>query len=153
MATDTDTDTDLVLVAVDSTEKAREAAEYAVAVATQYEADLHLLHLLEHRLLDGLQSGDVPDETVASKQRAVTDEVRQLLPADGSVGFSFSGAAGYSVTQLGRTPGSVILDVAEALHADFLVVPRVTPTATEDEVIGEAALYVLEYASQPVLSV
>jgi len=53
----------------------------------------------------------------------------------------------------GRHPGSVVLDVAESLPADFVVIPRETPTGDTDETIGKSALYVLRYASQPVLSV
>jgi nucleotide-binding universal stress UspA family protein len=146
------TDVELVLVAVDSSDQSREAAEYAVAVAERYGADLHLLHFLDHQVMRGIETGDLPADTVAETQQSVTDDIRELLPEDGSVGFAYSGVAGFSTTRLGQTPGSVVLDVAEELDTDFLVVPRETPS-TPDEVIGKAALHILEYARQPVLSV
>jgi hypothetical protein len=47
----------------------------------------------------------------------------------------------------------VVLDCAEEVGADFLVVPRETPSEDVRMTIGKAALYVLQYADQPVLSV
>lgn len=146
-----DGDMALVLAAVDSSDEAVEAAEYATAIAERYDADLHLLHILDGRVMRGIETGDVSAETVAGQQRAVTGRVRKQLP--GTVSLSHSGAVGFSPTRLGRTPGSVVLDAADELDADFLVVPRENASSTADEVLGKAALHVLEYASQPVLSV
>jgi len=145
-----DGDIDLVLAAVDSSDEAVEAAGYAVAIAERYGADLHLLHILDQRVMRGVEAGDVSAETVAEQQRAVTGRVRERLPE--SVTLTHSGALGFSTNRLGQTPGSVVLDAAEELGADFLVVPREQATGT-GEVLGKAALHVLEYASQPVLSV
>lgn len=146
-------DIDLVLVAVDSSDKSEEAGSYAVALADRYDADLHLLHFVDHRMMQGIETGDVPPGRLAETQQAMTDSVREKLPDDGSIGFSCSGTTGFSEQRLGQTPGNTILDAADQVDADFLVVPRVTPTGEADEVIGKAALHVLEYASQPVLSV
>lgn len=146
------TDVELVLAAVDSSDQSKESAEYAVAVAQRYDADLHLLHFLDQQVLRGIETGDLTAEAVAEAQRSVTNDVRAMVSDDKTVDFSYSAAVGFSTTRLGQTPGSVVLDVAEELEADFLVVPRETPS-TSNEVIGKAALHVLEYASQPVLSV
>lgn len=143
-------DVDLVLVAVDSSDEAAEAAEHGIEIAARYGADLHLLHVLDQRHLRGVETGDLTAETVAERQRAITGRVRAKLP-DG-VTFSHSGAIGFSSTRLDQTPGSVILDAAEELDAEFLVVPRVS-AADPGGVLDKAALHVLEYATQPVLSV
>jgi hypothetical protein len=66
------------------------------------------------------------------------------------VTLSTSTATAFSQQRLSQTPGSVVLDVAEDLGAEFIVVPREDDSS---DPIGRAALYVLEYASQPVLSV
>jgi len=142
--------TDLVLAPVDSSEASREAAEYAVAVAERYDADLHLLHVLDERVVQGLDADDLSPDTVAAEQRSFTGSVRRALPDD--VGLSQSSVVGFSPDRLTQTPGSVILDAADELGADFLVVPRERATHP-DAVLGKASFHVLEYASQPVLSV
>jgi len=146
-----DLEIDLVLAAVDSSDEAVDAAQYAIAVAERYDADLHVLHVLDQRVMHGVETGDVAAESVAEEQRAVTGRLRRECP--GTVTLSHSGAVGFSPSRLGQTPGSIVLDAADELEADFLVVPRVNATGNTDEVLGKAALHVLEYASQPVLSV
>jgi nucleotide-binding universal stress UspA family protein len=146
-------DLDLVLVAADNTQDAAEAAEYAAAVADRYDADVHVLHVLDQRIIQGLEAGDIEADNVAGRQQWITAHARESLPADSTTDISQSATHGFSRERLGRTPGSVILDVAENLAADFLVVPRVESEGSPDEVLGKSALHVLEYATQPVLSV
>lgn len=148
---DVDVDIDLVLAPVDGSDQSEAAVEYALAVADRYGADLHLLHVLDERVLRGLDAGDVTADSVADQHRAFDGRVRGRLPE--GVNLSTSSVAGFSLTRLSRTPGSVVLDAAEELDADFLVVPRERPGEEPDQMLGKAALYVLEYASQPVLSV
>jgi len=144
-------DIEHVLVAVDGSDESRAAAETAGAIVERYEANLHLLHFVDNRVMRDIETGAISPETIANEQQALTESVREQLPE--GVGFTASSAAGFSTTKLGQTPGTVILDVAEERGVDFLVVPRETPSGDPDEVLGKAALYVLEYASQPVLSV
>ena len=142
---------DLVLAPVDTSDVSERAVDYAIAVADRYDADLHLLHVLDERVARGIETGDVTAESVAEEHRAFTDRVRERL-GDG-IGLSSSSASGFSAHRLTQTPGSVILDAADELDADFLVIPRETETDGLEATVGKAALYVLEYASQPVLSV
>lgn len=146
-------DIDLVLSAADNTEDAAEAAEYAAVIADRYDADLHVLHVIDQRIVRGLETGDIKSEAVADRQQWITKRARHHLPEESGVKLTQSGAIGFSPDRLGQTPGSVILTVAENMAADFLVVPRVTPHGSSEEVLGKAALHVLEYAEQPVLSV
>lgn len=146
-------DIDLVLSAADNTQDAADAAEYAAAIADRYGADLHVLHVVDQRIVQGLEVGDIESDAVADRQRWITEHARHSIPEGSDVELSQSSAVGFTPERLGQTPGSVILDVAENMGADFLVVPRVTPHGSPDEVLGKAALNVLEYAEQPVLSV
>ncbi|MDG5775555.1 universal stress protein [Haloarculaceae archaeon H-GB2-1] len=141
---------DTVLVPVDGSDQSVSALEYAVAVAERYGASVHALYVLEEGLVRGMETGDVEEETVAAEHQALVDSAGDLA---GDVTVSHSTAAGFSPSRLRQHPGSVILDAAEELDADFIVVPRETPTADPAEVLGKSAQYVLEYASQPVLSV
>jgi nucleotide-binding universal stress UspA family protein len=142
---------DLVLAPVDTSDHSVRAADYAMAVADRYDANLHLLHVLDQRVARGIETGDVTAESVAEEHRAFTDSVQEQLAED--ITLSNSSVAGFSDHRLTQTPGSVILDAADELDADFLVVPRETETDGLEATVGKAALYVLEYASQPVLSV
>jgi nucleotide-binding universal stress UspA family protein len=143
-------DFDLVLVPVDGSDDARRAVEYALALADRYGAGLHLLHVLDERVIRGLEAGEMEAAAVAEQHRAFAEEVRER-PEE--VALETSSAAGFSTASLSRTPGSVVLDCAEEVGADFLVVPRETPSEDVRMTIGKAALYVLQYADQPVLSV
>ncbi len=145
---------DLVLAPVDDSERAERAAEYAVAVAAAYDADLHLLFVLDETLLADIDAGEVSAETVAADHRAFAGTVRRLLNDRGhDADLGTSSAAGFSTSRLRQSPGSTILDAAEELGAEFLVLPREPGSEDRDQAIGRAALYVIEYASQPVLSV
>jgi nucleotide-binding universal stress UspA family protein len=143
-------DIDLVLAPVDTSEESERAVDYAIAVADRYDADLHLLHVLDQRIARGIEAGDVTAGTVADEHRAFADDVRERLE---DVALSHSSVSGFSAQRLSQTPGSVILDASEELDADFLVVPRETDAEGLEATLGKAALYVLEYASQPVLSI
>ncbi len=143
-----------VLAPTDCSDSSASAVEYAVAVADRYGASLHLLQVLEERVVDGLEAGDVAAEAVAEDYQDFAAAVEaQVADANGIEGFTHSSAAGFSARSLRRSPGSVILDAAEEVDADFIVIPRETPSGSSAETIGKAALYVVEYASQPVLSV
>lgn len=141
-------DIETVLVPVDGSGAAEEALAYAVALAERYDAGVHVLYVVDEELARRLETGDVDPERVASTH---IEFMKRVDDTDVPVGHST--AAGFSPSRLSRHPGSVILDVAESLPADFVVVPRETPSGDAGETIGKSALYVLQYASQPVLSV
>lgn len=146
-------DIDLVLAAADNTQEASDATAYAAAIADRYDADLHLLHVTDQRIVRGLESGDLAADAVAQRQQWITARAREALPEDSETSLTESSAPGFSPDRLEQTPGTVILDVAENLDVDFLVVPRVRADGSTDQVLGKTATYVLEYAEQPVLSV
>jgi nucleotide-binding universal stress UspA family protein len=143
---------DLVLAPLDASERALTAAEYAVAIADRYDADLHALYVLEEEVAHSLDSGAIEVGTVAAETREFMAAVEELV-GDSSVTLSHSSAMAFMQTQLTHHPGSVVLDTAEQKDADFLVVPRSEVADDPDAVLGKAAEYVLMYASQPVLSV
>lgn len=145
-------DIDRVLAPLDASDESLTAAEYAVAIADRYDASVHALYLVAEEVARGLHTGDIEDDTVAARMEEFMDGVEDLAAGAG-VPLSHSTALGFSPTQLTHHPGSVILDTADDVAADFLVVPREQVSGDPDEVLGKAAEYVLMYASQPVLSV
>jgi len=148
----TDLDIDLVLVPVDGSEESHEAVDYAIAVASEYDASVHALYVLDEDLVRAIEHGVVDEGDVADDTEAFTDSVAKRAEARG-VAHSNSIAYGFSTTVKTVHPGSVVLDTAEELESDFIVVPREPVSGDPGRVLGKAAEYVLLYASQPVLSV
>jgi len=143
-------DIDLVLAPVDGSDQSERAAEYAIAVAERYDADLHLLFVIDERLHRDIDNGDVSAAAIAEEHRAFTERIQSAFRDVHDGAFETSSATAFSETRLMQTPGSVVLDVAEDIDADFIVVPR---EEDSEEAVGRAAIYVIEYASQPVLTV
>jgi nucleotide-binding universal stress UspA family protein len=141
-----------VLVPVDASEESTEAVAYAAAIAAEYDATLHVVHVLDESIVRAIETGDVDDSRVAADGEAIVEAARGTA-ADRGVPVSTSVAYGFSTTMKLRHPGSVVLDTAEDVGADFLVVPRESTAAGDGGVLAKAAEYVLLYASQPVLSV
>jgi nucleotide-binding universal stress UspA family protein len=131
---------DRVLVAVDGSEESTRAVEYAVRVADTYDAAVHVVYVLGESVADNYESEGYADTA-------------EELAAERGVGIEASTVSGFSKNRLTQHPGSVVLDTAEEVGADFLVVPREPQTGTRAAVLEKTAEYVLRYASQPVLSV
>jgi nucleotide-binding universal stress UspA family protein len=143
---------DRVLAPLDGSEESLTAAEYALAIADRYGADLHALHVLDESVARDIRTGDADAAAVAANTEEFMAAVRDIA-GDYDVGLSHSEAYGFLPDRLSHHPGSVILDAADEVAADFLVVPREPVSGDPEEVLGKAAEYVLMYASQPVLSV
>ena len=139
----------LVLVPVDTSEESTDAVAYAAAIAAEYDAALHVVHVLGETVVRAIETGDVDNDRIAADGEAIVEAARGVA-ADAGVPVSTSVAYGFSTTMKLRHPGSVVLDTAEDVGADFLVVPR--ESAGDDGVLAKSAEYVLLYASQPVLS-
>ncbi|MFC6615408.1 universal stress protein [Halopenitus salinus] len=145
-------DIDLVLAPVDGSDESQQAVEYAIAVANEYDATVHAVYVLGEDVARAIETGAVDESAVAEDTEAFTETIFDRADA-ASVDVTTSIAYGFSTTVKTTHPGSVILDTAEDVDADFLVVPREPVSGDPGEVLEKAAEYVLLYASQPVLSV
>ncbi|MFC4358104.1 universal stress protein [Halobium salinum] len=145
-------DIDLVLVPVDGSEESTTAVEYAAAVAEKYDASVHAVYVLGENVVRAIETGAVAESEVAEETGAFNETAQELAEAKG-VPLSTSTARGFSTKTKLLHPGSVVLDTAEEVEADFIVVPREPVSGDPGEVLEKAAEYVLLYASQPVLSV
>ncbi|WP_207591433.1 universal stress protein [Halomontanus rarus] len=141
-----------VLVPVDGSEESATAVEYATAVADRYDASVHVLYVLGRGVVKGMDAGTVEEDAVAENAQRFLEETGSVADAYG-VPMATSMAHGFSPTRKARHPGIVVLDTADAVDADFIVVPRESVIETPAEVLEQTAEYVLSYASQPVLSV
>ena len=145
-------DVELVLAPVDGSEESALAVEYAVSLAAEYDASVHAVYLLGEDVVRAIEDGTINEESIAGEHEAFMDSVAAYA-TDNGVHISHSTAFGFSTRVKTRHPGSAILDTAEEVDADFLVVPRQPVSGDPGEVLEKAAEYVLLYASQPVLSV
>jgi nucleotide-binding universal stress UspA family protein len=143
-------DVETVLVPVDGSDESMAAAEYAVAVADAYDASVHALYVFGEGVVRGLEVGDLEAQQVAAESESFMTEMRELT---GDVALTHATAPGFSLSRLSQHPGSVVLDAAADVDADFLIVPREQMTDETDAVLERAAEYVIAHASQPVLSV
>lgn len=145
-------DVDLVLVPVDGSDESSDAVEYALTIAETYGADVHAMYVLGEEVVRTIETGAIDEREVAEETEMYTEDVRRQGEVRG-VNVSTSIAYGFSTRVKTRHPGSVVLDTAESIGADFIVVPREPLSGDPGEVLEKAAEYVLLYASQPVLSV
>lgn len=144
-------DIETILVPVDGSDESTTAVEYAVSIAAEYGAKLHTIHVLGEPANRAIDRGAVDPDDVAAETEAYTDVLVNIAEEAG-VSATHSVAYGFSTSRKLVHPGNVILDAAEQMEADFIVIPRERSRDTGD-VLEKAAEYVLLYASQPVLSV
>jgi len=143
---------DTVLVPIDGSDESLEAVDYAVAIAGSYDALVHVVYVLGDEVNRAIASGVVNEDEVVAESQATFDSIADAA-ADVGVSMTHSIAYGFSQQRLTVHPGSVILDSADQIDADFLVIPRESGREESADVLEKAAEYVLLYASQPVLSV
>lgn len=141
-----------VLAPVDGSDESARAADYAVAIADRYDATLHALFVVGREVILGMDAGAVEETDVADTATAFLDEVTDRASAHDIV-VRTSTAHGFSPARKRHHPGTVVLDAADELGADLIVIPRESTTDHSAEALEKAAEYVLSYASQPVLSV
>ncbi len=140
-----------VLVPVDGSDESVTAVEYAASIAAAYGASIHVVYVLGEEVVRAIETGTVDEAAVADETEAFV-ETATGIAREADVPVATSTAYGYSTTQKTRHPGSAVLDCAESIDADFLVIPRMSTYDEPGEVLERAAEYVLLYASQPVLS-
>jgi nucleotide-binding universal stress UspA family protein len=144
-------DVTTVLVPVDGSDESMRAVEYALEIAERYDAAVHALYVLDEETARQVTFGEADEAEVAAMTEAFMDVARESAP-DG-VSLTHSSAYGFSQTLKTRHPGSVVLDAAADADVDFIVIPREPVSGEATEPLGRAAEYVLQYATQPVLSV
>lgn len=143
---------DLVVVPIDGSTESQTAVEYAVAIADRYDAAVHAVYILGETVVRGIKNGAVAEADVADDTESFSELISEIA-ADADVHLTSSVAQGFSTKIKTLHPGSVVLDTAEQLSADFIVIPREPMSDSQSDVLEKAAEYVLLYASQPVLSV
>lgn len=141
-----------VLIPVDGSDESLAAVEYGVSIAETYGASAHVVYVLDEDVVRALEFDVIETGEVSTETNSFFEEIRSTVGGH-DVPLTTSMAYGFSPRRKMQHPGSVILDCAEEVDADFIVIPREPLNEEPADVLAKAAEYVLSYASQPVLSV
>jgi len=139
-----------ILFPTDFSDCSRRAQEYAASLAEQYQAELHLLHVLTD-LTSFVGNGgamfSVPDSYYAEQKLAAEDALSRLLPTEWMAGRQVTCA-----TRLGN-PFVEIVAYAKEQEIDLIVIGTHGHGALMHMLLGSVAERVVRMASCPVLTV
>jgi nucleotide-binding universal stress UspA family protein len=135
-----------ILVPVDFSDRSKEALDFAVPFARQFEASLAVLHVVvPYCAVDpyGMNPADCyePDLTDSAKKqldRLVSGAVPLEVPSQ-------------TLVRQGR-PANEIIQAAKELDADLIIIPTHGYTGLKHVVFGSTAEYVVRHATCPVLT-
>lgn len=137
-----------ILVPIDFSSHSRKAMETAVEFAKAFGADLHLVHAYSLPVgVVGPYDYQIPASILAemrsSAARRVDEEVKKV---------SRMGVAAKGIITEGL-PTQAILEAAEQLHADLIVMGTRGLTGLKHVVLGSVAERTIRHAPCPVLTV
>ncbi len=140
------------VVAVDFSETSRQMLEVAIREAQAHDARIVLVHAFHGRMKIGMVYRDAALDPIR--------ELEQELKLDEAVELSTEWAevarqAGVDVETVAReeTPASLILDVADEVDADRIIMGRAGHGAIAEFVMGSTSKQVVKKAKVPVLVV
>jgi universal stress protein A len=135
-----------ILVPVDFSESSRKALQYALAFATQFNAEVTLLHVVPNVVAESRIAFDMPE-----LQRSLLTEARQKLDEELK---AFSGRpVKCAVTVVRGVPYHEIVEVAKKSNIDLIVLGTHGRTGLKHLVMGSTAERVVRHANCPVLVV
>lgn len=138
---------DRILVPTDGGEQALRAAEHGLYLAGEFDATLHVLHVVDGRdVADGLDgegsTTDRSDGLEARGRRAIAD-VRSLAPEEATVRTALRHG----------TPAEEILDYVDTSDIDLVTMGTHGRTGVDRFVTGSVTEQVVRHAPVPVLTV
>lgn len=138
-----------ILVPVDFSACGREALRYGVELTSRYDAELHLLHVLDIRYAGADYVMGLPNF------QGFEEEMRRHAEAEMEKLASAPDLEGRSVQSSLREgiPSQEILSMAEEIGADLIVMGTHGRTGLEHLVLGSTAERVVRMAPCPVLTV
>lgn len=128
-----------ILVPIDFSERSRQALAYARSLAARCGATVELLHVVDVSAVDGFVGHANPTVWL----EALEDARRKIIEL----------AKGDPVKVLEGRPADVIIDHAQAVKADMIVMGSLGRTGLERLLVGSVAERVVRLAPCPVLVV
>ncbi|MEA5387198.1 universal stress protein [Haloarculaceae archaeon H-GB11] len=136
---------DSVLVPTDGSDGSERAVEHAVDLATQYDATLHTLYVVESTRLSGLSDSDGVLESLEDAGRRAVDEVVSLAHAEDVDSIEASVARG--------VPHEAILTYVDDRDIDLVVMGTHGRSGLSKDLLGSVTEKIVRSASVPVLTV
>jgi nucleotide-binding universal stress UspA family protein len=137
-----------ILVPIDFSACAKKSLDYAIPFATQHEAELILLYVAPMPSYAGGEYGII-DTTALSEEICASSEKRLAEYASSEI------PAGVKVETMARAGSATaeIIEVAERLPADMIVLSTHGYTGLKHVLLGSVAEHVVRHAPCPVLVV
>ena len=137
-----------VLVAIDFSEHADPVLETAVGFARQFEAELHLVHAFDVRIpLVTPYEVAIPTAFIEEAREAAASKLEDLTRRVAGEGLT-------AVSHLSEVPAaSAIVDLAEEIGADLIVMGTRGHTGLKHVLLGSVAERTLRHAPCSVLTV
>ena len=136
-----------ILVPVDMSECSRTALEVASEIARACQAELHLLNAYGLSSSDypymAYMNSDVEHHVIENSRRELEEWSKRFAPGD----------LGAKLHSNSREPRVAILEVANALNADLIVMGTHGRSGLKRVLLGSVAEYVVRAAKRPVLTV
>lgn len=138
-----------ILLPVDFSENADVANNYASALAQQFSAEIHVLHVIEHSIptfpIYGIDTG--PLEHIKEIKKAAEEKLNEWLQADWAKGITI-----VSKITVG-TPFVEIISYAKDQDIDVIIMGTHGRSGLSHLLIGSVAENVVRKAPCPVLTV
>lgn len=135
-----------ILVPVDFSEHSHKALRYALAFATQFNAEVTLVHIVEQMVYPGdwMYPPLATTDFAAEKREEVLARMRALDAG--------SGVKTQHVVRLGRAWQEVI-EIAKETKSDLIILATHGYTGLKHALLGSVAEKIVRHAPCPVLSV
>lgn len=137
---------DTILVPTDGSDHAVRAAEYAAALGRLFDATVHVLYAVDEDAAGGVFNVGGLEEEFVERLEAAGEEAIEATEA------ALDGDAVRTALRTGE-PSGTILDYAEEVDADLLVMGTHGRTGVDHFVTGSVTERVLRRADAPVLTV
>lgn len=138
-----------ILVAIDFSESALKALDYAIATAQKFHSELTLLHVVEPTVYspNSLLGSTTMDEAGQGLLSAGSERLKKLKQR-----ATAQGLVAEALVRMGRAQ-SDISDTAKAIGADLIVMGTHGHSGPRQSMLGGTAERVLRHSGCPVLAV
>lgn len=135
-----------ILVPIDFSEHAQKALRYALAFATQFDAEVTLVHIVEQMVYPGdwMYPPLAVTDFAAEKREQMLERLRSLDAG--------SGVKTHHVVRLGRA-WQEVTEIAREQQTDMIILATHGYTGLKHVLLGSVAEKIVRHAPCPVLSV